>query len=54
MDALAKEGATKQDYDKIDLTVLLEFDLQGAKLAVITQTTAYQEMMKEKHKRQTN
>ena len=41
MDALAKERATKQDYHKIDLIVLLEFDLQGAKLAVITQTTAY-------------
>ena len=52
-DALAKEGAAKQDYDELDLTVPPEFDLQGAKLASISQTMAYQGVMKEKQQRQT-
>lgn len=52
-DALAKEGAAKQDYDELDLTVPPEFDLQGAKLASISQTVAYQGVMKEKQRRQT-
>ncbi|ETW82840.1 ribonuclease H [Heterobasidion irregulare TC 32-1] len=53
-DALARKGATKQNYNEIDLTVPPEFDLQGAKLATITQTMAYQGVLKEKHKKHTD
>ncbi|KAI0254996.1 hypothetical protein BJV78DRAFT_1345447 [Lactifluus subvellereus] len=41
-DRLAKEGANKPDTDLLPLTTPSEFDLQGAKLATITQATAYQ------------
>ena len=40
-DELAKMGATKEDPDEIDLNIPIEFDLQGAKLAAITQKRAY-------------
>ena len=40
-DKLAKEGATKDAPDTLSLSIPEEFDLQGAKLATITQATAY-------------
>ena len=47
-DGLAKEGANKMTPDVMDLTVPKEFDLQGAKLATITQALAYRGI-KERH-----
>ena len=41
-DHLAKEGANKPNTDILPLNVPKEFDLQGAKLAAISQSTAYQ------------
>jgi ribonuclease HI len=41
-DQLAKEGAEKPNASAISLEIPKEFDLQGAKLATITQSTAYQ------------
>jgi ribonuclease HI/exonuclease III len=41
-DQLAKEGANKPEEDILPLGVPKEFDLQGAKLATITQSIAYQ------------
>jgi ribonuclease HI len=41
-DHLAKEGARKEELDILELDVPKEFDLQGAKLATLTQATAYQ------------
>jgi ribonuclease HI len=38
---LAKEGATKEEADILDLSIPEEFDLQGAKLAMLSQSTAY-------------
>ena len=40
-DALAKEGTTKDTVDEIALEIPERFDLQGAKLAKITQAIAY-------------
>ena len=40
-DLLAKEGAAKEEEDPIDLTIPIEFDLQGAKLASLTQKDSY-------------
>jgi ribonuclease HI len=40
-DRLAKEGANKPETDVLPLEIPIEFDLQGAKLATITQATAY-------------
>jgi hypothetical protein len=41
-DQLAKQGAEKPDVDLFSLEIPKEFDLQGVKLATITQATAYQ------------
>ncbi|KAI0249344.1 ribonuclease H-like domain-containing protein [Lactifluus subvellereus] len=41
-DRLAKEGANKPETDLLPLTIPREFDLQGAKIATITQAIAYQ------------
>ena len=40
-DKLAKEGAEKERSDHIDLTIPDHFDVQGAKLATLTQAIAY-------------
>lgn len=40
-DALAKEGTNKETVDEISLEIPDRFDLQGAKLATITQAIAY-------------
>ena len=40
-DKLAKEGANKPTPDPLSLHIPVEFDLQGAKLATITQAIAY-------------
>jgi ribonuclease HI len=40
-DRLAKEGASKPRTDILPLDVPKEFNLQGAKLAAISQATAY-------------
>ena len=40
-DLLAKAGANKTETDRLPLEIPKEFDLQGAKLATITQATAY-------------
>ena len=40
-DRLAKDGADKPEADILSLEIPKEFDLQGAKLATITQSTAY-------------
>ena len=45
-DKLAKEGALKDVPEQIDLQIPTEFDLQGAKLATIDQSTAYQGIRK--------
>ena len=40
-DKLAKEGASKDAPDPLPLQIPIEFDLQGAKLATLTQAIAY-------------
>ena len=40
-DKLAKQGATKATPNKLNLNIPKEFDLQGAKLATLTQAIAY-------------
>jgi ribonuclease HI len=40
-DQLAKQGAEKNKPDILDLSIPIEFDLQGAKLATLTQSEAY-------------
>lgn len=40
-DRLAKEGANKDTHDELPLNIPKEFDLQGAKLATLTQAIAY-------------
>jgi ribonuclease HI len=40
-DQLAKSGAEKEEPDALDLNIPIEFDLQGAKLATLTQSEAY-------------
>ncbi|KAH8984578.1 hypothetical protein EDB86DRAFT_2810743 [Lactarius hatsudake] len=40
-DKLAKEGAEKIQADELTLSIPIEFDLQGAKPATLTQVTAY-------------
>lgn len=47
-DRLAKEGATKTAHDLLDLSISKEFDLQGAKLASISQALAYQGIQEKK------
>jgi len=40
-DLLAKQGATKAQDNALDLKIPTEFNLQGVKLASLTQATAY-------------
>ena len=40
-DRLAKEGAQKNEEDHVDLSIPIEFDVQEAKLAALTQAIAY-------------
>ena len=40
-DALAKEGATKNEADNLPLEIPIDYDLQGAKLATMTQALTY-------------
>lgn len=40
-DRLAKEGADKETLDELKLEILKNFDLQGAKLAALTQLKFY-------------
>ena len=52
-DILAKEGAQKAQPDNLNLTIPKEFDIQGARLSAITQTTTYKEILASKpHKEQ--
>ena len=50
-DALAKKGAEKEIPDELDLTILVEFDIQGTKMSTITQAIAYQGIMTRKPQR---
>lgn len=54
-DRLAKEGAMKETPDVLDLEIPKEYDLQGAKLAALTQAMAYAGIRerKPKHRRET-
>ena len=47
-DTLAKEGVQKAQPDNLNLTILKEFDIQGARLSAITQTTTYKEILASK------
>jgi hypothetical protein len=49
-DHLAKEGTNKLTEDSIDLTIPNEFNLQGAKLATMTQALAYKGIREQKKK----
>ena len=40
-DRLAKEGANKEELDDLPLDIPIQYDLQGAKLATMTQALAY-------------
>jgi ribonuclease HI len=56
-DQLAKEGAAKEEADILDLSIPEEFDLQGAKLATLSQSTAYKgikERKKPRRRKQTD
>jgi ribonuclease HI len=51
-DQLAKEGANKDVDDPLDLTIPIEYDLQGAKLASLTQKDVYKGICgRKKHRR---
>jgi len=45
---LAKLGADKHDPDELDLEILPEFDVQGAKLVTLTQAMAYRGILERK------
>ena len=45
---LAKEGTNKDNPDDLNLDILMEFDLQGAKLATLTQAIAYKGILEQK------
>ena len=47
-DALAKQGANKRHPDPLNLEILTEFDVQGAKLPTLTQATAYRGILERK------
>ncbi len=48
-DRLAKQGANKLQVDILDLDIPVEFDLQGAKLATLTQAKAYRGILERKN-----
>jgi ribonuclease HI len=55
-DLLAKEGAIKEIADPLDLSVPINFDLQGAKLITLSQSAAYKGIRERKpayHRRTT-
>jgi hypothetical protein len=45
---LAKQGAAKERDDPLDLDILKEFDLQGARLISLSQATAYKGIKEQK------
>jgi len=49
VDQLANDGARKNEYDNIDTYVPKNFDLQGAKLASISQHLAYKGITEKTH-----
>ena len=51
-DRLAKEGAEKEIPDELDLDIPKEYDLQGAKLAALTQAIAYRGIRERKPQRE--
>ena len=51
-DRLAKLGASKDTMDKISLDVPDHFNIQGAKLASMTQATAYKGIYEQEPKRE--
>ena len=53
-DQLAKQGANKNTPDDKSLEIPAKFDPQGAKLAKITQATAYRGIQENKRKKQRN
>ena len=53
-DQLAKQGANKNTPDNISLEIPAKFDPQEAKLAKITQATAYRGIQENKRKKQRN
>ncbi|EIN07268.1 ribonuclease H-like protein [Punctularia strigosozonata HHB-11173 SS5] len=47
-DALAKEGANKDEADPLDLSIPPEFNLRGAKLSAMTQSMLYERVLAHK------
>ena len=47
-DQLAKEGAEKANPDELNLEIPKEFDLQGAKLATLSQAIAYKGILEQR------
>ena len=47
-DRLAKQGAEKPTPDELDLEIPIEYDIQGAKLAMITQAKAYRGILEKR------
>ena len=47
-DKLAKRGANKSQPDDLNLDIPIEFDLQGAKLATLTQAKAYRGILEQR------
>ena len=47
-DQLAKHGANKPTEDHLNLDIPIDFDLQGAKLATLTQATVYRGILERK------
>ena len=47
-DHLAKQGANKQEINALELDILIEFDIQGAKLSMLTQAKAYRGILERK------
>ncbi|KAG2136465.1 hypothetical protein DEU56DRAFT_712948, partial [Suillus clintonianus] len=48
-DVLANQGAQKNKTDLLNLDIPADFDLQGAKLAMITQVLAHQGIQEKTH-----
>ena len=53
-DALAKQEANKQRPDSLNLEILKDFDIQGAKLPMLMQATAYKGILEQKRPEQRN
>jgi len=52
--ALVKQGANKQHPDPMNLEILEDFDIQGAKLPTLTQATAYKGILEWKQPKPRN